>query len=69
MAYKDKTILIDRDQVFKIYMDYVNMVSSDLEDKTVFEPKEIVNKICDIIETIIYLEYLKKAQEEIKKSK
>jgi hypothetical protein len=64
MAHKDKAILINRDQVFKIYMDYVNMVSSDLEDKTVFEPKEIVNKICDIIETTLYIEYLKKAQEE-----
>jgi hypothetical protein len=69
MAYKDKTILIDRNKVFDIYMDYVNRVSLDLEDKTVFEPKEIVNKICDIIETIIYIDYLKKAQEELKKSK
>jgi hypothetical protein len=41
---------INREQVFKEYMDWVNKVSDDLEDKTYFSPKEIVEKICEIIE-------------------
>ena len=43
---------INKEEVFKLYMEWVNKVSEDLDWKTNFTPKEIVYKICDIIQKI-----------------
>ena len=42
---------IDREQILKEYLDWINKVSEDNEHKTHFEPKEIVFKVIDIIES------------------
>ena len=41
---------IDREQIYNKYMQWVDEVTEDIEWKTHFTPKEIVNKICEIIE-------------------
>lgn len=41
---------LDRDEIYETYMKWVNEVSEELDWKTQFGPKEIVNKICEIIE-------------------
>jgi len=42
---------IDEKKVYKLYMEWVNKVSDEFDWKTTFGPKEIVNKIVNIIET------------------
>lgn len=46
---------IDKKQVLKLYMEWVNKMCEEFEHKTSFEPKEIVNKICEIVEQIKYV--------------
>lgn len=41
---------INKEEVFRLYMEWVDRVSEDLDWKTNFHPKEIVYKICEIIE-------------------
>jgi len=41
---------IDKDELFKLYMDWVDKVSEDCDWKTSFGPKEIVYSIVNIIE-------------------
>ena len=41
---------IDKEELFKLYMQWVDQVSEDLDWKTHFGPEEIVYAIADIIE-------------------
>jgi hypothetical protein len=41
---------IDKELILKQYLEWVDQVSDDLEDKTYFTPEEIVYKIIDLIE-------------------
>ena len=42
---------IDKEKLYKLYMDWVNQVSEDCDWKTHFEAKEIVYAIAKILET------------------
>ena len=42
---------INRDELFKLYMEWVNQVSDLCEEKTYFYPEEIVHSIAHILET------------------
>ena len=46
----DSGIKIDKDELFKLYMEWVDKVSEDNDWKTSFGPKEIVDSITNIIE-------------------
>ena len=41
---------MDKEKIFKLYMQWVDKVTEDNDWKTQFTPREIVNKICEIIE-------------------
>jgi len=41
---------IDKKELFKLYMEWVDKVSEDLDWKTHFGPEEIVDTIVNIIE-------------------
>ena len=41
---------IDKTELYKLYMDWVNKVSDECDWKTHFGPKEIVYAICRILE-------------------
>lgn len=41
---------IDKEKIYKKYMEWVDKVSDECEWKTSFNPKEIVYKICELIE-------------------
>jgi hypothetical protein len=41
---------IDKEELFKLYMEWVDKVSEDLDWKTHFGPEEIVDAIVNIIE-------------------
>lgn len=41
---------IDREKLYKEYMDWVYKISEDMDWKTHFTPREIVNAIIDILE-------------------
>jgi hypothetical protein len=41
---------IDKDELFKLYMEWVNEVSEECDWKTSFGPEEIVDSIVNIIE-------------------
>ena len=41
---------MDKEKIFKLYMQWVDKVTEDSDWKTQFTPKEIVYKICEIIE-------------------
>jgi hypothetical protein len=41
---------IDREEIYTKYMEWVNKVSDEFDWKTSFKPKEIVYKICELIE-------------------
>jgi hypothetical protein len=42
--------MINKELLLKLYMDRVNQIAEDLEDKTTFNPKEIIDIIGNIIE-------------------
>ncbi len=42
---------INRDELYKLYMEWVNQVSEDFDWKTTFGPEEIVHSIANILET------------------
>lgn len=42
---------INRDELYKLYMEWVNQVSEDFDWKTTFGPEEIVHAIANILET------------------
>lgn len=44
------SIKIDKEQLYDMYMDWVDKVTEECEWKTNFGPEEIVNEICLIIE-------------------
>lgn len=41
---------IDKEQLYKLYMAWVDQVSEDCDWKTSFDPEEIVYSISDILE-------------------
>jgi len=41
---------VNKEEVYRLYMEWVDRVLEDLDWKTQFSPKEIVYKICEIIE-------------------
>ena len=41
---------MNKEKIFKLYMQWVDKVTEDNDWKTQFTPKEIVYKICEIIE-------------------
>lgn len=43
--------IVDRDMLYKLYISWVNQVADDLEWKTQFGPREIINAIANIIES------------------
>ena len=43
-------MIINKDELFKLYMEWVDKVSEDNDWKTSFGPKEIVHSIVNIIE-------------------
>lgn len=42
---------IDKEELYRMYMEWVDKVSEDCDWKTTFGPKEIVHAIAHIIET------------------
>ena len=42
---------INRDELYKLYMEWVNQVSEDFDWKTTFGPEEIVHAVANILET------------------
>jgi len=38
-----------KEEVLKEYLEWVEQVSEELEDKTYFQPEEIVSKVVDIV--------------------
>ena len=42
---------INKEELFKLYMQWVDQVSEDLDWKTSFGPEEIVYSIANILET------------------
>jgi hypothetical protein len=42
---------INREELYKLYMEWVNQVSEELDWKTHFGPEEIVHAIANILET------------------
>jgi hypothetical protein len=42
---------IDKEELHKLYMEWVNQVADELDWKTHFGPEEIVYAIVDILET------------------
>jgi hypothetical protein len=51
-----KQIIVDREKVFKLYMDRVNQIAEDCDWVTHIEPQTLVGLVVDIIEN----EYLKR---------
>ena len=47
---KEKVMEINKEELYKLYMEWVNEVSEECDWKTSFGPKEIVNAIAKIIE-------------------
>ena len=45
-----KEVSIDKKELYKLYMEWVNQVSEDCDWKTSFEPEEIVYAIANILE-------------------
>jgi len=43
-------LVLDKEKIYKIYMEWVDKVSDECDWKSTFGPKEIVYKICKIIE-------------------
>jgi hypothetical protein len=41
---------INKDELYKLYMEWVDRVSEDCDWKTSFEPEEIVHSIANILE-------------------
>ena len=41
-----------KQEIFTKYMEWVDMVSEDLEDKTYFTPEEIVDKVISLCEEV-----------------
>lgn len=46
----NRPVKIERETVFKKYMDKVNKICDDLEDKTSFSPEECVELVCQVLE-------------------
>ena len=44
------TVTIDREGLHKLYMQWVDKVVEECDWKTSFEPQEIVNELCSILE-------------------
>ena len=44
-------MIINKEELFKLYMQWVDQVSEDLDWKTSFGPEEIVYSIANILET------------------
>ena len=42
---------INKDELYKLYMEWVDRVSEDCDWKTSFGPEEIVHSIANILET------------------
>ena len=42
--------MINKEKIYALYMQWVDKVTEDNDWKTQFTPREIVNKICEIIE-------------------
>ena len=42
---------INRDELYKLYMEWVNEVADEFDWKTHFGPEEIVHSIANILET------------------
>lgn len=42
--------MINKEKIYTLYMQWVDKVTEDNDWKTQFTPREIVNKICEIIE-------------------
>ncbi|MEK6881471.1 MAG: hypothetical protein AABY22_17750 [Nanoarchaeota archaeon] len=48
---------INRDKLYNLYMDKINDITGNCEDKSIFGPKEIVNIIADLIENNKIIDY------------
>ena len=46
---------INKDELYKLYMEWVNRVSEDCDWKTSFGPEEIVHAIANILEQNLQL--------------
>tara|TARA_R110000868_G_scaffold216016_1_gene466144 strand:+ start:113 stop:286 length:174 start_codon:yes stop_codon:yes gene_type:complete len=47
---KSKTMQINKEELYKLYMEWVDKVSDECDWKTSFGPEEIVYAISDILE-------------------
>lgn len=47
---EDKELILDQ------YLDWVNQVSDELEDKTHFHPEEIIHKVLELVEKKISMD-------------
>lgn len=46
----------DKELILNQYLDWVNQVSEDFEDKTYFYPEEIVHKVLELVENKISMD-------------
>jgi hypothetical protein len=46
----DNNVVIDKDELYKLYMEWVNEVADECDWKTSFGPEEIVHAIANILE-------------------
>jgi len=46
-----KNIIINREKLFELYMDEVNRISEELEDKSHFTPEELIDIVSNVLET------------------
>lgn len=55
----------DKELIFKQYMDWVDEVTEDLDDKCYFSPEEIVYKVMELVEK--HIEEMKQWHDFLKK--
>jgi hypothetical protein len=45
-----KNIIINREKLFELYMNEVNRISEEFEDKSHFTPEELIGIVSNVIE-------------------
>lgn len=58
----------DKELILSQYLDWVNQVSDELEDKTHFYPEEIVHKVLELVEKKISMDEKLRERQSWKKS-
>lgn len=58
----------DKEFILSQYLDWVNQVSDELEDKTHFHPEEIIHKVLELVEKKIIMDEKLRERQSWKKS-